>query len=73
LKSRSTIPLHFAGPYSKLALRMQCAASIRKRLKLDPGLLAMAQRGEATSRQAYMEAVEAGMILGRQMRLFHQN
>ena len=44
-----------------------------QRLKLDPGLLAMAQRGEATSRQAYMEAVEAGMILGRQMRLFHQN
>src|SRR5262249_1601824 len=35
-----------------------------QRLKLDPGLLAMAQRGEATSRQAYMEAVEAGMILG---------
>jgi aspartyl-tRNA(Asn)/glutamyl-tRNA(Gln) amidotransferase subunit A len=44
-----------------------------QRLKLDPGLLAMAQRGEETSRRAYMEAVEAGMILGRQMRLFHQN
>jgi aspartyl-tRNA(Asn)/glutamyl-tRNA(Gln) amidotransferase subunit A len=44
-----------------------------QRSKLDPGLLAMAQRGEAISRRAYMEAVEAGMILGRQMRLFHQN
>ncbi|HEY7247681.1 MAG TPA: amidase [Xanthobacteraceae bacterium] len=43
-----------------------------QRRELDPGLLAMAERGEAVSRRAYMEAVEAGMILGRQMRLFHQ-
>ena len=43
-----------------------------QRRKFDPGLLAMAERGEAISRRAYMEAVEAGMILGRQMRLFHQ-
>jgi aspartyl-tRNA(Asn)/glutamyl-tRNA(Gln) amidotransferase subunit A len=44
-----------------------------QRHKLDPGLLAMAQRGEAISRRAYMEAVEAGMVLGRRLRLFHQN
>jgi len=44
-----------------------------QRRKLDPGLLAMAERGEAISRRAYMEAVEAGMVLGRRLRLFHQN
>src|SRR5262249_20984838 len=44
-----------------------------QRSKLDPGLLAMAERGEAISRRAYMEAVEAGMVLGRRLRLFHQD
>ena len=32
----------------------------------------MAQRGETIDRRSYMEAVEAGMMLGSQMRLFHQ-
>jgi aspartyl-tRNA(Asn)/glutamyl-tRNA(Gln) amidotransferase subunit A len=39
---------------------------------LDPGLRHMLFVGEAIDRRTFMEASEAAMGLGRQMRLFHQ-
>ena len=46
---------------------------VDRRKEMDPGLVAMAERGEEINRRTYMEAVESGMVLGRQMRLFHQS
>lgn len=39
---------------------------------LDPGLRDVISRGETIDRRAFMEATEAAMTLGRQMRIFHE-
>jgi aspartyl-tRNA(Asn)/glutamyl-tRNA(Gln) amidotransferase subunit A len=70
-------PFDNPTPFCRVLFEAGVAHALRRfnqdqRKQLDPGLLAMAQRGESIDRRSYMEAVEAGMILGRQMRLFHQ-
>jgi aspartyl-tRNA(Asn)/glutamyl-tRNA(Gln) amidotransferase subunit A len=70
-------PFDDPTPFFRTLFEAGVAHAVRRfdqdqRKQLDPGLLAMAERGEAIDRRSYMEAVEAGMILGRQMRLFHQ-
>ena len=70
-------PFDNPTPFCRVLFEAGVAHAVRRfnqdqRKQFDPGLLAMAQRGESIDRRNYMEAVEAGMILGRQMRLFHQ-
>jgi aspartyl-tRNA(Asn)/glutamyl-tRNA(Gln) amidotransferase subunit A len=70
-------PFDNPTPFFRILFEAGVAHAVRRfngdqRKQFDPGLLAMAQRGESIDRRSYMEGVEAGMILGRQMRLFHQ-
>ena len=70
-------PFGNATPFCRVLFEAGVAHAVRRfsqdqRKQLDPGLAAMAQRGETIDRRSYMEAVEAGMMLGSQMRLFHQ-
>ena len=43
-----------------------------QRAMLDPGLQQMVAFGDFVDRRSFMEATEAAMTLGRQMRLFHE-
>jgi aspartyl-tRNA(Asn)/glutamyl-tRNA(Gln) amidotransferase subunit A len=43
-----------------------------QRAMLDPGLQQMVAFGDSVDRRNFMEATEAAMTLGRQMRLFHE-
>lgn len=70
-------PFDSPEPFARTLFEAGVAHAIRRfgeeqRRRMDPGLVAMAKRGEAIDRRAYMEAVEAGMMFGRTMRLFHQ-
>jgi aspartyl-tRNA(Asn)/glutamyl-tRNA(Gln) amidotransferase subunit A len=43
-----------------------------QRALLDPGLERLVASGDAIDRRSFMEATEAAMTLGRQMRVFHE-
>jgi aspartyl-tRNA(Asn)/glutamyl-tRNA(Gln) amidotransferase subunit A len=70
-------PFDDPTPFCRTLFESGVAHAVRhfgadQRKKMDPGLVAMAERGERINRRTYMEAMESGMILGRQMRQFHE-
>ena len=71
-------PFRDPTPFCRTLFEAGVAHAVRhfdqdRRKQLDPGLREMAERGERISRRSYMEAVEAGMLLGSHMRLFHES
>jgi aspartyl-tRNA(Asn)/glutamyl-tRNA(Gln) amidotransferase subunit A len=72
-----TAPFEDPTPQFRALFAAGIAHSVRNmitehRAMLDPGLQKLIAFGETVDRCGFMEATEAAMILGRQMRLFHE-
>ena len=70
-------PFEDPTPWFRILFATGIAHSLRNltaelRAMLDPGLRQMIAFGDSVDRRGFMEATEAAMTLGRQMRLFHE-